>query len=323
MKKGFLIGKFYPFHLGHAALMQEALQHCDRLRVLVCAAASENISGQQRATWIRSHFAQENRISVEIFHYDETLLPNTSASSQEVSRIWANALKPLMREEKFIFSSEPYGDFVAECMNIQHIRIKDETPIRATRIRENPYKHWDYIPDSVKPYYQKKIVLLGTESTGKTTLTDYLCSQIQGAIAVYEAGRDIVGQSEQVTSEDITNILAEHTRRIHAAEQTLAPFIIIDTDWQITLSYSRFFLHTAPPISDDIRRTHKANLYLYLNAEAPYIQDGTRLPLDLRNALDLSHRAVLEEMQTHFIEITGADWTDRQQQAIEKVKSEK
>ncbi len=41
--------------------------------------------------------------------------------------------------------------------------------------------------------------------------------------------------------------------------------------------------------------TKKADLYLYLNNDVKYVQDGTRLSKNERDLLDISHRQILIE----------------------------
>ena len=50
--KAFVFGKFYPFHLGHKALIDFALQNNDYVEVMVCAKEKERLSGELRKSWI-------------------------------------------------------------------------------------------------------------------------------------------------------------------------------------------------------------------------------------------------------------------------------
>lgn len=62
----------------------------------------------------------------------------------------------------------------------------------------------------------------------------------------------------------------------------------------------------------------KKNLYLYLNNDVEYLQDGTRLSETDRNLLDLSNREILQEHHVEIVEITG-DWEQRFEKAIEHI----
>jgi HTH-type transcriptional repressor of NAD biosynthesis genes len=52
MTKGFVFGKFLPFHKGHEAMIKFALTKCDFLTVLVCCSDKESIPDTFRKSWI-------------------------------------------------------------------------------------------------------------------------------------------------------------------------------------------------------------------------------------------------------------------------------
>ena len=54
--------------------------------------------------------------------------------------------------------------------------------------------NWKFLPDSVRPYFSIKVVVLGTESTGKSTLTERLAKYFNCS-SVKEAGRDLIVDS--------------------------------------------------------------------------------------------------------------------------------
>ena len=93
MTKAFVFGKFLPFHKGHEAMINFALSKCDFLTVLVCCSNKENIPHTVRSSWIRKTFENEKRIEIRTFNYLESELPNTSETSETVSKIWAYIFK--------------------------------------------------------------------------------------------------------------------------------------------------------------------------------------------------------------------------------------
>jgi HTH-type transcriptional regulator, transcriptional repressor of NAD biosynthesis genes len=320
MKKGFILGKFYPFHKGHEALARKALEYCDSLTILVTKEVRETISGELRADWVRQTFVDEGRISVKLLHYDESELPNSSESSRDISRIWARKLKEIFPTESLIFTSEPYGDYVAEYMGIAHIFVPQQGEVRATLVRANPYKMWQSIPDAVKPYYQRKVVILGTESVGKTTLAKQLAAHYDAALAL-EAGRDLIPNSAKMQMADLEKVAAVHAQYIGAALSELRPLTIIDTDVHITQSYARFCLGENLFVSDEIKAANKADLYLYLCADVAFVQDGTRMSEVERDGLDASHRAVLAEANIDFCALSG-NYSDRFLAAVARIDAE-
>ncbi len=320
MTKAFVFGKFLPFHKGHEAMINFALSKCDFLTVLVCCSDKEGISDKLRKAWIEKTFEKQKNIEIRTFNYLESELPNTSESSKEVSQIWADIFKKQLPDYSLLITSEEYGNFVAIFMNIQHIAFdipKIKVPVSATAIRNDVFTNWQYLPDSVKPDLSLKVVILGTESTGKTTLTEKL-SKYFNCSFVMEAGRDIIVNSNSFTFDDLHLVAREHAKRIDKTILAENPLVIIDTDIHTTKSYARFTFEKEIEISVDIYNSNKANLYLYLNNDVEYLQDGTRLSEEERNLLDLSHRQVLLDHNIDIVEIKG-DWDERFEKAVEQI----
>jgi HTH-type transcriptional repressor of NAD biosynthesis genes len=320
MVKAFVFGKFLPFHKGHEAMIKFALAKCDFLTVLVCCSDKENISSSTRKKWIEKAFKKEKNIEIRTFNYLEIELPNTSESSESVSKIWADVFKKQLPDYSLLITSEEYGNFVAAFMNIQHIAFdipKKIYPVSATAVRNNLFANWQFLPDSVKPDFAIKVVVLGTESTGKTTLTERLTKHFNCS-SVNEAGRDLIANSNSFEFDDLHLVASEHAKRIEKSILANSPLVIIDTDIHTTKSYSRFTFEKELEISTDIYNSNRANIYLYLNNDVKYLQDGTRLSEAERNLLDLSHRQVLKDHNIDIIEVKG-DWNERFEKAVEQI----
>jgi HTH-type transcriptional regulator, transcriptional repressor of NAD biosynthesis genes len=317
MTKAFVFGKFLPFHKGHEAMIRFALTKCDFLTVLVCCSDKETIPGAARSSWIKDAFAAETKIEIQVFDYLESDLPNTSQTSEEVSAIWANAFARLFPGYTLLITSEDYGKLVAAYLNIRHIAFdisRTLYPVSATAIRDDLFENWNFLPTSVKPDLAVKIVILGTESTGKTTLAKALTTHFHCSL-VLEAGRDIIADSNDFSFGDLYRVAKEHARRIDEAVLGDSPLVIIDTDIHITQSYARFIFQKELTIAKEIYESNKANLYLYLTNDVEYVQDGSRLNEGDRNLLDLSHRRALKDHNIDMVEIKGT-WEERRQKAI-------
>jgi HTH-type transcriptional repressor of NAD biosynthesis genes len=320
MTKAFVFGKFLPFHKGHEALIRFALSKSDFVSVLICCGDKEHVPGDIRLQWVKGSFADVQELEVKVFNYRESDLPNTSQSSWEVSKIWAKEFKTLFPDHAIVITSEPYGEFVAELMNIKHLSFdlsRSFVPVSASAIRNNPFLNWHFMPAGVKPFYAIKVAILGTESVGKTTLSNRL-SKYYNCSLVSEAGRDLIADSNSFTYNDLLLVASEHSKRIMTAMAGDHPLIIMDTDIYITMSYSRFVFNRELAVKEEIRSNNKANLYLYLVNDAPHIQDGTRLDVGRRNQLDTSHRQVLFDNDIPIIELTGS-WEDRFSAAIQSI----
>ena len=51
---------------------------------------------------------------------------------------------------------------------------RGECPVSSSEIMQDPFRNWNYIPGIVKPFFVKKVLLIGGESTGKSTLAQNL-----------------------------------------------------------------------------------------------------------------------------------------------------
>lgn len=321
MIKAFVFGKFMPFHKGHEALITFAATHCDELLVIPCVSDREHLAGSLRKAWIEDTFVANKKIRVYVLNYSEQELPNTSESSLEVSKLWAEKFKSILPEVGLLISSEPYGEYVAHFMGIEHLFFdvnRTLVPVSATKIRLNPYENWDYLPDAVKPFYQKKVVILGTESTGKTTLTEYL-SKYFGAALVRELGRDLIPNSDNFEPKDLERVAAAHQEETQRAIKSLNPLIVMDTDIHITQSYAYFKFGAYLNLPDEWYQTQKADLYLYLTAETPYIQDGSRLSKNERDKLDQYHLSTLTKFGIVFKTLYG-NYNSREEEALRMIR---
>jgi HTH-type transcriptional repressor of NAD biosynthesis genes len=315
--KAFVFGKFMPFHKGHEQLINFACQHCDHLIVLVCVSDQELLPAQVRQAWLQATYAGQENVEIRVLEYLESELPNTSETSLAVSMVWADVFSRLLPDCQLVVTSEPYGELVAARMGIRHLPFdvaRGLVPISASAIRQNPAAHWQFLPASVKPYYVRKVVVLGAESTGKTMLATQLAAHFQANL-VAEAGRDLIASSEDFSMDDLQAVALEHARRIQQAQTGPNPLLIIDTDVHITMSYARLMYGQELSVSPEVYALNRADLYLYLSPDVPFVQDGTRLPVTERLALNASHRQTLRHYGVAVEEISGT-WVERLHQAI-------
>lgn len=321
MVKAFVFGKFLPFHKGHEAMINFALTKCDFLTVLICCSDKENIPATTRQKWIEKTFETHKNIEVKTFNYSESEFPNTSVSSLVVSKIWSSKFKEFFPDYELVITSEEYGNYVASFMKIEHIPFdipKQLFPVSATAVRKDIFSNWNFLPDSVKPDFAVKVVVLGTESTGKTTLTERLAKYFNCS-SVKEAGRDFIANSNSFEFDDLHLVATEHAKRIDTAVLETSPLIIIDTDIHITKSYANFTFDKTLEVESKIYNSNKADLYLYLKNDVEYVQDGTRLSESNRNLLDISHRQILIQHNIDIVEITG-NWEQRFDKAVTIIK---
>lgn len=321
MKEGLIIGKFLPLHKGHIALIEFALQHCDHLSIVLCYSGNEIISGGLRFDWLNKTFGGNRRISIIDFAYDENELPNTSVSSEQTALLWAKALSKIIDKVDVVFSSEFYGNYLANYFSCKHMmfdNFRKIVPVSASLIKEDSFKYWNFIADACKIYFIKKIAILGTESTGKTTITEMLGNAFNTNF-VHETARDIIEETGACTFEDLHKIAALQAATIIQYMEGSNKLLFVDTELNITKSYSRFLFNRELIVDQWIENANKFDLYLYLENDCRFVQDGTRLNEDERNELDKSHKEQLNKAGIKFISVSG-NWEERFNTACKIIK---
>lgn len=148
MKKvGFTIGKFAPFHKGHEYLIETALKESDELYVIIYDTDVTDISVEKRAKWITDKF---NDVKI-IYAYDS---PKQYGLDDESVKIQMEYLTKKIDgiPVNCFFSSEPYGEKVAQYLNIEN-RIVDmsrqQVPISAGLIRDDIEKHKMFLDEKI------------------------------------------------------------------------------------------------------------------------------------------------------------------------------
>lgn len=241
--------------------------------MLVCTVAREPIPGLLRYEWMKALLPEANVVHVT----DE--VPSYPHESDDFWPIWEALLHRENPEAEVFFSSEDYGEEVAERLGIAHVMIdrnRTAFPVSASAIRHFPFQNWQFIPDIVKPYYVRKIVLTGPESTGKTTMARELAAFFETAW-VEEYGRDyFVERDGKLSPEDFLPIAQGQIAWETEAAQQANKLLFCDTDVIVTQIWSEVYFGSCPPEVIDLSHRQSYDLYLLMDIDIPWEDDGTR-----------------------------------------------
>ncbi|MDB5676498.1 MAG: N-acetylglucosamine-6-phosphate isomerase [Sphingomonas bacterium] len=152
----------------------------------------------------------------------------------------------------------------------------------------------------------RTICLHGPESTGKTTLAPQLARRLSGAV-IDEYGRTFAEKNGiDFTMADLVAIAQTHDRMTQAARTGGLDPLLLDTDPLMTAVWADMLFGERDPWFDSWTGT--ADLYLLLDIDLPWIEDGTRMfgtPAARRHFFDLS-RAELERRGLRWALVGGA-----------------
>lgn len=151
-----------------------------------------------------------------------------------------------------------------------------------------------------------RVVLTGSECTGKTTLAHQL-AQAYGAELVREYAREYAagkhGELDIVDVEPIARgqMLLEDTYASHARE-----LIVQDTDLLSTLVYSGHYYDYRPQWLVDAVRARRPDLYLLLETDVPWTADGVRDRGNAREEMQQLFRDAVAGSGAPYVVIRGS-----------------
>jgi len=320
MTLGFIVGKFYPPHRGHKFLIDTARQQVDELIVMVAHHPEQTIPGELRRAWL-----QEIHPDCQVLLVPDELGDDTAA--------WAKfTIEQLGRAPDVVFTSEDYGAPYAALMGCRHVLVdlsRTTIPISGSAVRANPLANLAYLEPCVRAYYVKRVVLVGAESTGKTTLARTLAEHFQTRF-VAEYGREhweqkVAGLTMNDplpawSDEEFVHIAREQQRRENEAARTANKLLICDTNAFATGTWYERYRGQRHPVVDAIGQQDKADLYLLTAPDVPFVQDGFR---DGEKIRDWMHQRFAEQLALSSMPhvLLSGTFTKRNQQAIAAVKA--
>ncbi len=121
-----------------------------------------------------------------------------------------------------------------------------------------------------------RIVVTGSESTGKTTLANSIAEHY-GVAWVPEFARDYAEKKDEpLTADDVEPIAAGQIAREDAAFQSASGVIVLDTDVVSTIVYAEHYYGAVPGWIEQAARERLADLYLLCDTGVPWVADQVR-----------------------------------------------
>ncbi len=319
MTLGFVIGKFYPPHRGHKHLIDEARRQVDRLIVMIPHHPSQTIPGELRAAWLR-----EIHPDCEI----DLVADELEDDSAEWARFTARYLG---FAPDVVFSSEDYGPEFARLLGARHVMVDRErltVPISGTQIRSAPLRYLQYLEPCVRAYFVKRVVVIGAESTGKTTLARLLAERFETEW-VPEFGREHWERKIERWSpgdpapswspDEFVDIATVQQKREEAAARRANRVLFADTNAFATGTWNERYHSTRDPRVDAIGARDKVDLYLLTAPDVPFVQDGLRDGEHIREWMDRRFAEQLANGKTPVVRLTGS-YEQRFERAVAAVE---
>ncbi len=316
-----ILGKFMPVHRGHQHLIDFARERVDHLTVMVCSLESEPIAGRLRFEWMKELYPDLNVVHCT----DEN--PQEPQDHPQFWEIWIASVRRFIPEgPDYVFTSEHYGDELARRLRSKHILVdldRKTFPVSASMIRHRPMENWHFLPACVRPYFARRVAIVGAESTGKTTLARQLAEHFSTAWTP-EFARGFLDEKygdealNKITLEDIEAIARGQIATEDRMARECNRVLICDTELITTVLWSRHFFSRSPEWIEQAAGDRNYDLYLLMDADAPWVEDAQRVGIELRAEFSGKIRRALDRSARSY-EIISGTYEERLQKALESV----
>ena len=290
-QRALVVGKFCPLHLGHMHLLDAAARACAQLIIISYTKPEFDGCGPAvREAWLRTLYPAATVLVVD----DAALarlpgevrsMPHNDADAA-VHRDFVGWLcaSVLASDVDAVFTSEDYGDGFAAALSVcfghpvVHVcvdRQRITVPVSGTRARADPHAERRFLPPLVRASLVRRVLVLGAESSGKSTLAKALAARLD-TCCVAEYGRELwVEKQGALVFDDLLRIAATQVEREEVMRGDARGWLVCDTSPLTTWWYSHEMFGRADPCLTALAE-RSYDQVLLCAPDIPFEQDGTR-----------------------------------------------
>ena len=151
-----------------------------------------------------------------------------------------------------------------------------------------------------------RIVLTGSECTGKTTLAERLAVAFEARWVPEAARARAEVKGAPLTEADVEPIARAHLAAADAAERLGGRCIFLDTDLISTVVYARHYYGGCPAWIEREARLRRADLYLLHHPDIPWTPDPSRDRGERRAEMHALFASALREFGARAADVIGS-----------------
>ncbi|MGV3344712.1 multifunctional transcriptional regulator/nicotinamide-nucleotide adenylyltransferase/ribosylnicotinamide kinase NadR [Enterobacteriaceae bacterium LUAb1] len=326
-KTGVVFGSFYPLHTGHIYLIQRACSQVDELHIVMgCdevrdrmlfhnSAMSQQPTVSDRLRWLLQTFKYQRNIHIHAFN-EAGIEPYPQGWD-----VWSEGVKTFMTEQGI----KPAVIYTSEAQDavhfLQHLGIEPVVvdpqqplmPIRSALIRQDPFRYWEYIPAEVKPFFVRTVAIIGSESSGKSTLVNKLAN-IFNTTSAWAYGDDYIlshlgGDNRALQYSDYDKIALGQAQYIDFSVKYANKVVFIDTDFVTIQAFCQQNEGREHPFVQALIDKYRFDLVFLLDNDASGGDERCAAGCSAsRKAFQLLLESILHKHGIDYISISGRDY---------------
>ncbi|MCX8585534.1 multifunctional transcriptional regulator/nicotinamide-nucleotide adenylyltransferase/ribosylnicotinamide kinase NadR [Gilliamella sp. B3023] len=280
---GLIFGKFYPLHSGHIYLIEKALTQVDELHVMLgCEATRDKQLFEKsrlprqpqvsdRFSWLKDTF--KDRHNIHIYISDETGINYYPNGWKE----WSDSIKHILSENKIepsvVFTSEPQDVTEHEryfgCPVVVIDANREFVNISATKIRENPYQNWSFIAQAARPFFVKKVAIIGHDKFNELPLklaniynTQYVSN---GYINYIQREISTLENKRYLSENDYLRIAMLHVERMSKSLENANKLLFTSIDFGTLSNYYEQIFGKSNEVLIGLKSSYQFDLIIHEN----------------------------------------------------------
>ncbi len=278
-KNCLIIGKFMPPHKGHEYMIRFAQEFAEQVHVVV-----DCVKGQPMEPVVRKQWLEDEICGIKAYALPN-FMPQDPSETPDFWSIWKNALFGILNGVKpdLLVAAMDYGYELANVMNCEFIPsdiARESFPVSATMLRANIFDNWDFVLDSAKPYFIKKVCLLGPESTGKSTLGKELAKELKTTYVPEYAKAIIEKQNGEFNLDNVERFVEAQINTEKALAKFTNKVMICDSSAITTQIYAQLCFLADFSWIDEVIKNNKYDHYLLFKPDVPFVEEIHRKVLD-------------------------------------------
>ena len=311
-KNGIIFGKFYPLHIGHVDFIQKSSGFVDNLYVIVCTDNKRDLklfeeskmkkmpTIKDRVRFVEQTFNEQKNI--KILHLEEDGITEYPNGWKD----WSDRVKELLLKNNIIIDiiftneNQDVENYKENFKNDKYtfnrnLEIKtidtsrSNFNISATEVRKNPYNNWFFIPRYVREFFVLKVLIIGSENSGKTNLTQKLANYYNTTY-VKEYRKEYIREVLQnnvynLQYDDYSQIVYRHNLEILNSLKTADKLLFIDTDFTSLQVFSILQTGSEHPIIEDFIKNIKFDIIIYVENTSMGEENKERFDVELKRLL--------------------------------------